>query len=57
VVDDGPRLARPAPPTGGYGLLGLRERAALVGGQLTAAHTPSGGFAVTATLPLIEGES
>lgn len=57
VVDDGPRVARPAAPSGGYGLVGLRERAALVGGQLSAAHTPSGGFAVTATLPLSGGAS
>ncbi|MFV0406956.1 MAG: sensor histidine kinase [Propioniciclava sp.] len=40
-------------PLGGYGLglLGMRERAELVGGTLTATTTP-GGFRVQASLPL-----
>ncbi|MER5888989.1 histidine kinase [Streptomyces sp. NPDC001941] len=47
-----------APPRGGspvgargHGLTGLRERAALVGGSLSAAPTGDGGFAVRAVLP------
>ncbi|XVQ09012.1 sensor histidine kinase [Spirillospora sp. CA-255316] len=41
-----------SPPGSGHGLLGMRERAAMLGGGLTANPTPEGGFAVTATLPL-----
>ncbi|WP_433335806.1 sensor histidine kinase [Spirillospora sp. CA-294931] len=44
----------PSPPGQGHGLVGMRERAAMLGGELTAAPTPEGGFAVTATLPLQE---
>ncbi|WP_411574445.1 sensor histidine kinase [Streptomyces fradiae] len=39
-------------PGGGYGLVGLRERAELLGGSLTAGPRPDGGFAVRAVLPL-----
>ena len=49
------RPARPADcelPTGGHGLTGLRERAALLGGELTAGETADGGFVVRASLPV-----
>jgi signal transduction histidine kinase len=36
----------------GYGIAGMRERADLVGGQLSAGPRPEGGFRVTARLPL-----
>ena len=53
VVDDGgdaaPRLA-PADP--GHGLLGMRERVSLYGGELHAAPNPGGGFRVRARIPL-----
>ena len=39
-------------PTGGHGLTGMAERAAAIGGQLTAGPRPGGGFEVLATLPL-----
>jgi signal transduction histidine kinase len=39
-------------PGGGRGLAGLRERTAAAGGTLSAEPTPSGGFDLTATLPL-----
>lgn len=40
------------PSTGaGHGLLGMRERAAMLGGHVTAVRTLHGGFAVTAFLP------
>jgi signal transduction histidine kinase len=34
------------------GLVGMRERAALLGGELSAGPRPSGGFGVRATMPL-----
>jgi signal transduction histidine kinase len=37
---------------GGHGIIGMGERAAAVGGTVRAAPRPSGGFEVTATLPL-----
>ncbi len=36
----------------GQGLTGMRERASLLGGALTAGATTDGGFAVTAVLPI-----
>jgi len=36
----------------GQGLTGMRERASLLGGALTAGATSDGGFAVTAVLPI-----
>lgn len=37
-------------PHGGHGLIGLRERAELLGGQLRAAPTDTGGFDLLVTL-------
>lgn len=48
--DAGRAEAGPAAP--GYGLIGMRERAASVGGRLTAGKRPAGGYEVTAELPL-----
>src|SRR5262249_2086014 len=50
VVDDGPGPARG--PSRGQGLIGMRERASLVGGKLTAGQALGGGFRVEARLPL-----
>jgi signal transduction histidine kinase len=36
----------------GHGLVGMRERARLLGGELHAGRVPGGGFEVTAVLPL-----
>lgn len=51
VVDDG-RAATAGPP--GQGIIGMRERAAMFGGDLTAGPAPGGGFAVRARIPLEE---
>ncbi len=56
VTDDGPSGQAPPPvsPAGsGHGLIGMRERAALFGGQLSAGPH-AGGFRVTASLPTAE---
>ncbi|MFB4311795.1 sensor histidine kinase [Actinomadura sp. GTD37] len=48
----GGQVPGPPLPGGGHGLLGMRERAAALGGELTARPTSEGGFAVAATLPV-----
>ncbi|MFE5408063.1 sensor histidine kinase [Microbacterium sp. NPDC056569] len=49
VRDDGGGAASVAPP--GYGITGMRERAALLGGTCEAGPAPGGGWVVAATLP------
>ncbi|WP_318208552.1 MULTISPECIES: sensor histidine kinase [unclassified Streptomyces] len=44
--------ARTAPDSAGYGIVGMRERTALLGGRFSAGPRPGGGFHVTAVLPL-----
>jgi signal transduction histidine kinase len=51
VIDDGPGAGTSARGPGGLGLIGMRERAALHDGQLTAGPAPGGGFAVRVKLP------
>jgi signal transduction histidine kinase len=53
VADDGrgPRVAGHG-AEGGQGIVGMRECAALLGGELTAGPWPGGGFQVRACLPL-----
>ncbi|MFE6866305.1 sensor histidine kinase [Kitasatospora sp. NPDC057692] len=46
------RSAVATPSDGGFGLIGMRERASAVGGRLTADRRPCGGFLVSAELPL-----
>ncbi|MBW9120326.1 sensor histidine kinase [Microbacterium trichothecenolyticum] len=48
VRDDGEGAASVSP---GYGLTGMRERAALLGGACEAGPAPDGGWIVAATLP------
>lgn len=51
VSDDG--LAEPGPPPEpGFGLLGMAERAQLLGGSLSAGPRPEGGWMVEAVLPV-----
>ena len=50
VTNEGPAVQAP-PAAEGHGILGMRERAATVGGLLTAGPRPGGGFQVLAELP------
>ena len=52
VTDDGGYRPTRPPAQGGLGIIGMRERAALFGGEVEAGHGPGGGFRVTARLPL-----
>ena len=51
VRDDG-HAAASTTAAGGHGLVGMRERAAVHGGELTAGPDPHGGFVVRARLPV-----
>ena len=53
VRDHGPGAASEDPD--GHGLLGMRERAIMVGGTLTAGPAEDGGFVVEAVLPIAGG--
>ncbi|MEI8411971.1 MULTISPECIES: sensor histidine kinase [unclassified Kribbella] len=52
VRDNGPGPPADQDATGGHGLVGMRERAAMVGGTLTDGRSPGGGFVVEAVLPI-----
>ncbi|WSK25608.1 histidine kinase [Streptomyces sp. NBC_01298] len=54
IADDGGRPAKLSENArgGGYGLVGMAERAEALGGSLTAGPAPEGGWLVTALLPL-----
>ena len=57
VCDDGrgPGLDDRVGYTGGQGLIGMRERLALYGGELHVGARPSGGFRVRARIPIDAG--
>jgi signal transduction histidine kinase len=57
VRDDGTAPETGGNGTSGHGIHGMRERAAAVGGTLTAGRGPGGGFEVTATLPAAAGNA
>ncbi|WP_309238417.1 sensor histidine kinase [Actinoplanes aureus] len=50
IYDNGPGPV--SDDSGGHGLAGMRERAAMVGGQVTAGASPGAGFLVEAVLPV-----
>jgi signal transduction histidine kinase len=53
VVDDGTaRRSAPAGGSGGYGLIGMRERVELLGGSFSARPGADGGWIVKVALPL-----
>jgi signal transduction histidine kinase len=45
------------PAKGGHGIIGMRERAALLGGTMNAGPTTGGGYRVLAILPLLSSTS
>ncbi|WP_344018679.1 sensor histidine kinase [Streptomyces luteireticuli] len=57
VVNGPPdRLAKPSPGAG-HGVLGMRERVAMLGGEMTDGSTSDGGYEVTAFLPVHAAEA
>jgi signal transduction histidine kinase len=57
ITDDGPAGrggSGAAPPGAGHGIIGMRERVAVFGGEFTAGPRPGGGFRVFARLPFPE---
>jgi signal transduction histidine kinase len=52
IVINGGRVTAPNAGQTGHGLLGMRERVALYGGELRAGPRPNGGFEVRVRIPL-----
>jgi signal transduction histidine kinase len=57
VVDDGVGPTGNGAGVGGQGLIGMRERVAMFGGDLETTRAQGGGFSVHATLPLEPSET
>ncbi|WP_239516002.1 MULTISPECIES: sensor histidine kinase [unclassified Streptomyces] len=52
VANSAPTRPVPPSPGAGHGLLGMRERAGMLGGELAAGPRPGGGYEVSAVLPV-----
>ena len=52
IMDNGSGTHEPVTAATGHGLIGMRERATMLGGELTAVSTRLGGFSVRARFPL-----
>jgi hypothetical protein len=58
VLDGGPAPRDPGPapvaslPGAGHGIIGMRERVTLLGGEFSAGPLPGYGFQVSARIPL-----
>jgi signal transduction histidine kinase len=50
ITDDGPGTGDGSAP--GYGLIGMRERVSVYGGELSAGRRPEGGYALLVRLPI-----
>jgi signal transduction histidine kinase len=57
IADDGAAPVEETAKSGGHGLVGMRERVALFGGDLAAGRRDGGGYAVRARLPLAGGSA
>jgi signal transduction histidine kinase len=53
TVDNDGRPLNASPPSGGSGIIGMRERARALGGDLSVRRHPGGGFSVHATIPVV----
>ena len=58
ITDQGPAASGagipPARPGTGHGIIGMRERVAVYGGEFAAGPRPEGGFRVRACFPIAE---
>jgi len=52
IVDDGTGFHPSSVPAGRFGLVGMRERARLLGGTLTIGSSPGAGTAIDVAVPL-----
>jgi signal transduction histidine kinase len=54
IIDDGSAEPASSQPSGGFGLAGIRERAAMHGGVCDIGPRPEGGFRVRVRIPVVE---